>query len=206
MRLAKAWTAINRLSVIWKSDLTDKMKRSFFQAAVVSILLYGCTTWTLTKRMEKKAWRQLHKNAASNTEQVLEQHPTKQHLYGHLTPITKTIQVRRTRHAGHCWRSKDKLISDVLLWTPSHGLPKSGWPGGSYIQQLCEDTGYSPKDLPEAMSERASGISVLMAQDDEMIIYIYIHIINLTKTLQFSVSIINWFQVFVTIFRRILIH
>ena len=42
MRLAKAWTAINRLSVIWKSDLTDKMKRSFFQAAVVSILLYGC--------------------------------------------------------------------------------------------------------------------------------------------------------------------
>ena len=43
-RLAKAWTAINRLSVIWKSDLTDKMKGSFFQAAVVSILLYGCTT------------------------------------------------------------------------------------------------------------------------------------------------------------------
>ena len=47
-RLTKAWTAIDRLSIIWKSDLTDKMKRSFFQAAVVSILLYGCTTWTLT--------------------------------------------------------------------------------------------------------------------------------------------------------------
>ena len=42
------------LSIIWKSDLTDKMKRSFFQAAVTSILLYGCTTWTLTKRLEKK--------------------------------------------------------------------------------------------------------------------------------------------------------
>ena len=53
-RLAKAWTAINRLLVIWKSDLTDEIKRSFFQAAVVSILLYGYTTWTLTKRMEKK--------------------------------------------------------------------------------------------------------------------------------------------------------
>ena len=52
-RLKKAWTASNRLSIIWKSDLTDKMKRSFFQAAVVSILLYGCTTWTLTKRLEK---------------------------------------------------------------------------------------------------------------------------------------------------------
>ena len=53
-RLTKAWTAIDRLSVIWKSNLTDKMKRSFFQAAAVSILLYGCTTWTLTKRIEKK--------------------------------------------------------------------------------------------------------------------------------------------------------
>ena len=50
-RLTKAWTAIDRLSIIWKSDLTHKMKRSFFQAAVVSILLYGCTTWTLTKRL-----------------------------------------------------------------------------------------------------------------------------------------------------------
>ena len=29
----KAWTAIDRLLIIWKSDLTDKMKRSFFQAA-----------------------------------------------------------------------------------------------------------------------------------------------------------------------------
>ena len=34
-RLTKAWTAIDRLSIIWKSNLTDKMKRSFFQAAVV---------------------------------------------------------------------------------------------------------------------------------------------------------------------------
>ena len=53
-RLAKAWTAIDRLSLIWKSDLTNKIKYSFFKAAVVSILLYGCTTWTLSKRMEKK--------------------------------------------------------------------------------------------------------------------------------------------------------
>ena len=47
-RLAKAWTAIDKLSAIWKSDLTDKMKHSFFQAAVMSIMLYGCTSWTLT--------------------------------------------------------------------------------------------------------------------------------------------------------------
>ena len=75
-QLAKAWTAIDRLSVIWKSDLIDKMKCSFFQAAVVSILLYGCTTWTLTKRTEKT----LHSNYTRMLRAILNkswrQHPT----------------------------------------------------------------------------------------------------------------------------------
>ena len=53
-RLTKAWTAIDRLSIIWKSDMTNKRKCSFFQAAVVSILLYGYTIWTLTKGLKKK--------------------------------------------------------------------------------------------------------------------------------------------------------
>ena len=82
------------------------------------------------------------------------QHPTKHQLYGHLPPITKTIQVRRTRHAGHCRRSRDELISDVLLWTPTYGWAKAGRPTRTYIQQLCEDTGCSPEDLPEAMNDR----------------------------------------------------
>ena len=54
-RLAKAWAANDRLSVRWRSDLTHKMKRSFFQAAVVSILQYGCTTWTRSKKKSLKA-------------------------------------------------------------------------------------------------------------------------------------------------------
>ena len=80
------------------------------------------------------------------------QHPTRHQLYGHQPPITKTIQVRQTRHAGHCWRSRDELISDVLLWTPSYGRAKAGRPAQKYIQQLCEDRGCSPEDLPEAMN------------------------------------------------------
>ena len=115
--LAKAWTAIDRLSVIWKSDLTDKMKRSFFQAAVVSMLLYGCTTWTLTKQMEKKLDGNYTRMLRAILNKSWRQDPTKQQLHGHLPPIKKTIKVRRTRHAGHCWRSGNKLISNVLLWT-----------------------------------------------------------------------------------------
>ena len=120
-RLTKAWTAINRLSIIWKSDLTDKIKRSFFQAAVTSILLYGCTTWTLTKRLEKKLDGNYTRILRAILNKSWQQHPTRHQLYGHLPPITKTIQVRRTRHAGHCWRSRDELIRDVILWIPTHG-------------------------------------------------------------------------------------
>ena len=152
-RRAKSWTAIDRLSVIWKSDLTDKIKRSFFQAASVSILLCGFTTWALIKRMEKK----LDGNYTRMPRAILRswrQYPTKQQLYGHLPPITKTIQVRRTRHAGHCWRSRDELISDILLWTTSHGRAKTGRPARTYIQQICVDAGCSLEDQPGAMDER----------------------------------------------------
>ena len=118
-RLTKAWTTINRLSVIWKSDLTDKMKRSFFQAAIVSILLYGCTTWMLTKWMEKKLDSNYTRMLWAILNRSWRQHPTKQQLYGHLPLIVKTIQVRQTRHAGHYWRSREELISDVL-YGPLH--------------------------------------------------------------------------------------
>ena len=130
------------------------MKRSFFQAAVVSILLYGCTTWTLTKRLEKKLDVNYTRMLKAVLNKSWRQHPTRHQLYWHLPPpITKTIQVRRTRHAGHCWRSKDELISDVLLWTPTYGRAKAGRPARTYIQQLCEDTGCNPEDLPEKMND-----------------------------------------------------
>ena len=153
-RLTKAWTAIDRLSTIWKSDLTDERKRSFFQAAVVSILLYGCTTWTLTKRLEKKLDGSYTRMLRAILNKSWRQHPTRRQLYGHLPPITKTKQVRGARHAWHCWKSKDELVSDVLLWAPTYGQAKPGRPDRTYIHQLCEDTGCNPEDLPEAMNNR----------------------------------------------------
>ena len=135
-RLRNAWTAINRVSIIWKLDLTDKMKRNFFQAAVVSILLYGCTTWTLTKRLEKKLDGNYRRMLRAISNKSWRQHPTRHQLYGHLPPITKTIQVRRTRHAGHCRRSKDELISDVLLWTAAYGQAKAGRPARTHTAAM----------------------------------------------------------------------
>ena len=130
------------------------MKRSFFQAAVVSILLYGCTAWTQTKRLKKKLDGNYTRMLRAILNKSWQQHPTRQQLYGHLPPITKTLQARRTRHAGHWWRSKDELMSDVFLWTYAFGQAKAGRSARTYIQQLCEDTWCSPEDLPEAMNDR----------------------------------------------------
>ena len=130
------------------------MVRSFNNSTlsipIASTLLYGCTTWTLTKRLKKKLDGKYTRMWRAILNKSRRQHSTRHQLYVHLPPIMKTIQVRQTRHAGHCWRSKDELISDVLLWTPTYGQAKAR----TYMQQLCEDTGYSPEDLPKAMNNK----------------------------------------------------
>ena len=130
------------------------VKYSFFQAAIVSILLYGCTTWTLTKRLEKRLDGNYTRMLRAILNRSWRQHPTKQQLYGHLPSIIKTIQIRQTRHAGHCWRCRDELISDVLKWTPPHGRAKAGRPARTYIQQLWEAMVCSPEDLPKVVNNK----------------------------------------------------
>ena len=138
----------------------------------INLVLSRCTTWTLTKRLEKKLDGNYTRMLRAILNKSWQQHPTRRQLYSHLPPITKTIQVRRARHAGHCWRSKDEHVSDVLLWTPTYGQAKARRPARTYIQQLCEDTGCNPEDLPEAMNdrekcERWSRISVIAARHDD---------------------------------------
>ena len=164
-----AWTAIDKLSIIRKSDLTDKIKRSFFQAAVVSILLYGCTTWTLRKRLVKKLDVNYTRMLRAILNKSWRQYPTKHQLYGHLPPITKTIQARRTKHAGHYWRSRDELISDVLPWTPTRA--NSGRPARTYSSYVRTwDVALKTCQRRWTISrsgERVSGISLPAAHDDD---------------------------------------
>ena len=171
-RLTKAWTAIDKLSIIWKADLTDKIKRSFFQAAVVLILLYGCTTWTLTKQLEKKLDGNYTRMLRAILNKSWRQHPTRHQLYCHQPPITKTIQVRRTRDTGHIWwRSRDELISDVILWTPTYGRAKAGRPARTYssyvrIRDVALKTCRRRWTIGRS-GERGSRISVQAARHDD---------------------------------------
>ena len=85
IRLAKAWIATERPLTKWKSNLSNKIKQNFFQAVVVSVLLYGCTTWNLKK---KTRW-ELHKNATWSFEQILGAAPYKTTVVIHLPPISQ---------------------------------------------------------------------------------------------------------------------
>ena len=98
-------------------------------------------TFNLWNLYTNKAWR----------------YPIKQLLYGHLPPITRTIQIRQTRHAGHCWRSKDELISNLLLWTPSHRRAKVEQPARTYLQQFCANIGCCLEDLLEQWTIETGG-------------------------------------------------
>ena len=137
------------------------------------------TTWTLTKPLEKKQDGNYTRMLRAILNESLRQHPTRNLLYGHLPPITKAIQGIRTRHAGHCSRSRDELISDVLLLTPTNGRAKAGRPDRTYIRQL-RIRNVSLKTCQRRWTigrsgEKGSGISVLAARHD-IYIYIYIYI------------------------------
>ena len=143
--------SIDMLSFIGKLNLSDKLKRNIFQAVVVFILLYGYTTWTPTKRIEKKLDGNCTRMLQVTLNKSLRQHPTKQLLYDHQPPISKTIQIRRSRHAGHCWRSKSEVISNFSYESLLYWRASVGQPSGTYLQQLCKDTGCTFEDLPDAM-------------------------------------------------------
>ena len=147
-RLAKTWTAINRLSVIWMSDRADKIKRSFFKQRSCRYCYMDAN-----KMYGEKAWWQLHHNATSCIEQVLE--TTKKLLYCHLPPITKTIQVRRTIHVGNCWRSKDEPIYNKSL----------------LIQDISRRTSRERWTI-EMGDERGSERSVLAVWHDDLKMYV----------------------------------
>ena len=63
---------------------------------------------------------------------------------------------KKKRFAGHCWRSKQEVAGDVLLWRPIHGRQTPGRPKSAYLltYRLMEDSGCRFKDLPNAMNNR----------------------------------------------------
>ena len=123
IRLAKAGTTVDRLSVIWKPEHSDEITQDFFQPVSVSILQYGYTTWMLTKRIQKRTRWELHKNAVRCLEQILKatHHkttavgPLNSHLTNHSSKTNKTCGTLQEKHGR---THKQRCLMDSYTWTP----------------------------------------------------------------------------------------
>ncbi len=153
-RKAEAWRACNKLTKIWKSDLTREIKISLFCSRVESVLPYGSGTWTLseilTKQLDGCSTRMIQTVLNIHWNQFL----TNEQLYGGLPKLSDKIRRRRLTFAGHCRRSENELASKLVLLTPKHGQRKQGRPALTYINVLTKDTGLPADELNTCMQDR----------------------------------------------------
>ena len=155
VRIAKAWAALDKLATIWNSNLPEKTKRDFFRATVELVLIYGSSTWTLTKSLLKRLDGTYTRMLRVVLNISWREHPTKERLYGKLPPLSSTIIKTRMRFAGHVLRNKDELASEVITWQPRRGRSNVGRPHKTYHQQLIEDAGcQTTQELETLMADR----------------------------------------------------
>ena len=154
VRIGKAWSAINNMSQIWESNLSTRIKKSFFRATVESILIYGSTTWTLTASLERKLNGTYTRMLRAALNVSWQDHIPNNILYGETPLLSETIQRQRLGFACHCWRNKNELAGELVLWDPTHGQRKIGRPALVYPDILVRDTGCQYNELPNAMSDR----------------------------------------------------
>ena len=154
-RKALAWKSLNKLNKVWSSKLSKRIKIQLFRATTETILLYGSSTWTLTKQEERALdgtyTRMLRKvlNIGWN-EKV-----SNDTLYGSLCKITNTIKSRRLKLAGHVFRDKTSPAHLTVTWMPSHGYANRGKPKTTFVDTLLADTSTSTTpELESIMSDR----------------------------------------------------
>ena len=137
---------------VWKSNLANSIKLQLFRATAETILLYGSTTWSISKADEKSldGTRMLRmvKNVSWKDK------VTNRELYGKL--VTNTIRNRRMSLSGHIFRDKSSPAQQLITWIPKHGNAVSGRPTMTYIDTLLWDTGLeNVRDLENCMRDRA---------------------------------------------------
>ena len=150
VRRARAWQALHGMSKIWKSSMSDQLKRRLFVATVESVLLYGSEAWTLSVQDEKALDGVYTRMLRMALNISWEDHVKNVDLYGDLPRVTDKIRGRRMRLAGHCVRHPELVASELVLWEPIHGRRGRGRPHSTYIDTLKRDTGLS--DVSEIRS------------------------------------------------------
>ena len=119
---------------------------------IFSVLVYGCETWTLSKRMEKRLDGVYTRLLMRVKHLSWKQHPTKIIIYGDLPPVSSIVRSKRVQFAGHCFRATSEIISPLVLWKPNSVGRRSR--KLTYVDTLVRDTGLEIQDIKTAMLDR----------------------------------------------------
>ena len=144
-RKALAWKALNSMKRVWKSNVSNELKTRLFIATVESVLLYGCESWTFTSALERSldgCYTRMLRAALNISWQSF---VPNEELYGTLPRISDKVAWRRLGLAGHCFRHKELLAGELVLWEPTHGRKGRGRPSATFIDTLKRDLGTDDK-------------------------------------------------------------
>ena len=160
-RLAMATAAMAKLSRFWKSKtISFNTKMKLFKALVLSILLYGCESWTMTaettrriQTFETKCFRRLldiswkeHKSNDFVRSQVAQ-------LAGPQEPLLALVKRRKLAWFGHLIR-RDTLSKTVLQGTLEGGR-RRGRQTKSWMDNIREWTRLDSPTLIRRAEDRA---------------------------------------------------
>ena len=148
IRKALAWAACNKMDKLWKSNLKRDLKVDLFRATVEPILMYGAETWTMNARMHKRldgCYTNLLRRAQNLS---WKDHHTLHEIYGTIPKLSERLAQRRARFAGHCYRAKDEIISDLIMWKASSSRKLT------FPDVISRDTGIQVNELPTAMADK----------------------------------------------------
>ena len=156
VRKALAWSGCNKLTKIWQSKISRKIKERLFIATVEAILLYGCESWAIDKTFEKQLNGCYTRMLRTAFNVSWKEKLCNKQLYGNLPRVSDKVTRRRLMLAGHCVRHPDQEIAgNLVLWEPKHGYRNRGRRNVNYIDTLLKDTGLATaNELKASMLDR----------------------------------------------------
>ena len=152
-RRAQAWKALHSMKKVWRSALSDNLKRRLFVSTVESVLLYGSEAWTLSVQHEKALDGVYTRMLRVALNVSWENHIRNIDLYGNLPRLSDKLRQRRMRLAGHCVRHPELAACELILWEPTHGRRARGRPPITFIETLKRDTGLSSSSEIQTLME-----------------------------------------------------
>ncbi|KAI8494650.1 hypothetical protein Bbelb_278760 [Branchiostoma belcheri] len=185
-RLGVATSAFSRLSRLWKTNnISFSVKHKLYKALVVTILLYGCETWTLLAETEMKIQSFETKCLRRLLQISYKEHKTNkyvrelvQSLVGPQEPLLTTVRRRILQRFGHITRHTS--LAKTILQGTLEGGRKRGRQRKTWLDNIKEWTSLNVPELLAAADRRET---LPCPPDDQAYTYysIYRHLVVWTQ-------------------------